>query len=106
MKPKLTFTIFSILMALAGISMLVFAKQITLRFWPEADPDALKIGITLRYLMGVTIFANAAFKMIFIPVQCYVCSTILYFRDEPFHKKIHKNATSDGMSERNEYLID
>ena len=44
MKLKLAFTIFSVLMALTGIVMLVFAERITQRIWPDADAYALNIG--------------------------------------------------------------
>ena len=59
MKPKLTFTICCVLMALAGIGMLVFAEQITLRNWPDADAYALNMGIVLRYLLRATIIGIA-----------------------------------------------
>ena len=55
MKPKLTFTICCVLIALIGISMLVFAEQVTLRNWPDADPYAPNLGIVLRYLLGANI---------------------------------------------------
>ena len=46
-------------MDLTGISMLVFAEQITLRNWPDADAWALNMGIVLRYLLGATIIGIA-----------------------------------------------
>ena len=59
MKPKLTFTFRSVLMALTGIVMLVFAEQITQRLWPNADASTLIIGVVLRYLIGATIISTA-----------------------------------------------
>ncbi len=58
-KPKLAFTIFSVLMALTGIVMLVFAERITQRIWPDAVAYALNIGVVLRYVMGATIISTA-----------------------------------------------
>ena len=59
MKPKLTFIICSVLLAITGIVMIVFAEQMTQRLWPDADTYALNIGIVLRYLMGATIITTA-----------------------------------------------
>ena len=59
MKLKLAFTIFSVLMALTGIVMLVFAERITQRIWPDADAYAMNIGVVLRYFMGATIILTA-----------------------------------------------
>ena len=59
MKPKLTFTICSVLMVLTGIAMLLFGEQITLRNWPDADAYALNMGIVLRYLLEATIIGIA-----------------------------------------------
>ena len=59
MKPKLTFIICSVLLAITGIVMIVFAEKMTQRLWPDADTYALNIGIVLRYLMGATIITTA-----------------------------------------------
>ena len=43
-----------IVMMLMGLSFIIFAKKMTVTIFPSviSNPEALEVGITLRYLMG------------------------------------------------------